>query len=261
LNLDAVPRRSPALDPDALRKRVISALGIRERLNAGTPLYPRTLREQHEAGVHTDSIFFCSEPGIMVSGCLLRRAAEPARKVSLRLVAGGTRQIESEVSHFLSSTSDDEDVFVFDVRGTGTVSAQPVNPHADTFPMTFFNTEAWFAWCAYCLGESLLGMRVFDVMRGVDYLRDEAGYAGIRLDAAGLEPSLWGYLAAALDTRIAEANFDDLIESFEAIVRTELYRKDFKPAMLVHGVLREFDLPDLRPLFAGRVLITQQEFI
>jgi hypothetical protein len=205
-------------------------------------------------GVRADSIFFCSEPDIMVCGCLLRRAPEHARKVTLCLSEGGTQCIEQRLEDFRERVLYGEDLFVFDVRGVGAVAPHPVNSYPSAFPMTFFNTEGWFAWSAYCLGESLLGMRVFDVIRAIDYLRDEAAYDTIRLSATGLEASLRGYLAAGLDSRVAEAYIEDLLESFESVVRTELYRTDFTPGMLVHGVLKEFDLPDLRALFSDRVL-------
>ena len=256
LNLDAIPRRSPSADLGALRTRVISVLGMQERLDSKIPLYPRMLSDAQLRwkGVYLDPVFFRSEPDIMVSGCFLRLGPENKRKAILRLTTGGTRNIDSEAERYQASGCIDEDVFVFDVRGTGAVSPHPVNPHQDTFPASFFNTEAWFAFSAYCLGESLLGMRVFDVIRSVDYLCHEAGYTAVRLDAAGLGSCLWGYLAAAIDLRIEEVCLDDLVESFEAIARTELYRTDFAPAMLVHGILKEFDLPDLRPLFSDRVL-------
>ncbi len=263
LNLDAIPRRNSSPDPESLRQRVASALGIRERLENRAPLYPRTLREQEVDGVRADSILFCSEPDIMVCGCLLRRAPERARKVTLCLSEGGTQCIEQLLEDFRERVRSGGDLFVFDVRGVGAVAPHPVNSYPSEFPMTFFNTEGWFAWSAYCLGESLLGMRVFDVIRAIDYLHDEAAYDTIRLSAqfvkprqtvTGLEASLRGYLAAALDARVTEAHIEDLLESFESVVRTELYRTDFTPAMLVHGVLKEFDLPDLRMLFSDRVL-------
>ena len=147
-----------------------------------------------------------------------------------------------------------EAAFVFDVRGTGSVKCHPVNESGETFPQTFYNTEAMMWWSAYCLGDCLLGMRVFDALRAAQYLREEAGFSEINLRAEGVQPALWGYLAAALDSGIGHTRVRGLIESFESIARTPLYRRDFTPPMLVDGVLREFDLPDLRLLFQGRAL-------
>ncbi|MDX9974098.1 MAG: hypothetical protein RBU21_14025, partial [FCB group bacterium] len=121
------------------------------------------------------------------------------------------------------------------------------------WPSTFFDTEGWFSSVAYCLGESLLGLRTFDVLRAFDYLR-EGGCAKLALQAEGLQPALWGYLAAALDEGIAETRIEGLLESYEALARTQFYRKDIVPSVIVHGILRRFDLPDLRPLFDGRLL-------
>jgi hypothetical protein len=227
-------------------------------LKAAGPLFPRTLREQEQNGIHVDSIFFCSEPGVMVTGCLLARDIAKRDAVALSLVPAGTTPIDDHLATMSDLLYAGHAVFVFDVRGTGAVKSSPVNPHPDTFPSTFFNTEAWFAWSAYCLGESLLGMCVFDVLRAVQYLH-EAGYRSISLRAEGLAPALWGYLAAALDPGVEHTRIRGLLESFEAVARTQLYRFDFTPALLIHSVLQEFDLPELRGLFHGRVLEVSTE--
>ncbi len=254
LNLDMIPKRAFAADSETLKARVGAALGIQDRLASKRPLYPRAARETDEDGVRFESVYFRSEPEVMICGCFLKRAKARAAKVALCLSDGGTRCMDEHAAKFRSRTDTDCDLFILDVRGRGAVAPHPVNPYPNTFPMTFFNTDGWLAWSAYCLGESVLGMRVFDVMRAIDYLLEDAGYAALRLEAEGLEGALVGYLAAALDGRVAETKIDGLIESFEALVRTELYRKDFTPNLLVHGVLKEFDLPDLRSLFANRAL-------
>jgi hypothetical protein len=251
-NLAVLPRRAPYRDPKRLRDRVIAALGIRERLESTTPLFPRTLREQEENGIRADSIFFLSEPGVMAAGCLVRAAGSRPRRTSLLLTQEGTARLDREIAKSRGLLDTGEAVFVFDVRGKGAVKTDPVNAYADVFPSSFFHTDGWLAWSAYCLGESLLGMRVFDVLRAAQYLRDEAHVPSVDLWAEGLEPALWGYLAAALDSGIERTRVAGLIESFESIVRDPLYRKDFTPPMLIHGVLREFDLPDLQALFEGR---------
>ena len=252
LNLERLGPRS--IEPDSLGEQVEEVLGIRERLDAAGRLFPRQLDEQEQEGVHGDSILFMSEPGVETTGCLLYQGTLSKDAVTIYLAPGGTSEMDARIEEVRPALERGEAVYVFDVRGTGAVKPHPINSCGDTFPATFYNTENWLAWCAYCVGENLLGMRVFDVLRAAQMLREWAGFARVGLWAAGLEPSLWGYLAAALDPQMQPVRVDALLESYEAVARTELYRRDFTPSMFIHGVLNEFDLPDLRVLFEGREL-------
>ncbi|MCX5759596.1 MAG: hypothetical protein NTU83_14055, partial [Candidatus Hydrogenedentes bacterium] len=69
--------------------------------------------------------------------------------------------------------------------------------------------------------------------------------------------ALWGFLAGAIARELNPVRVTELLESFEAIVRNPLYRKDFLPSMVVHGVLRFFDIPDLVAFYAGRELLVK----
>ncbi|MCL4218466.1 MAG: hypothetical protein KJ052_15875, partial [Candidatus Hydrogenedentes bacterium] len=49
-------------------------------------------------------------------------------------------------------------------------------------------------------------------------------------------------------------DISDLIESYEAVCRSEKYRTDITPSALVYGILNQCDLPDIERLYAGRDL-------
>lgn len=261
LNLELLPKRRKLADVEALRDAVIDTLAIRERLESPAEMFPRVLRVQKMEGAEARSIFFISEPGIMTTGCLVQPDNVEPTGVILFLAKGGTNEMDQFQEPIRNVLAEGRAVFVYDVRGTGAVAAHPVNPRSDVFPETYYNTEGWFSFQAYCLGESLLGMRVFDVLRAAHYLRTLAGYKQIGLHAQGLEPALWGYLAAALDNSITPVRIEGLIESYEAIVRTSLYRTDLISSIMVHGILQHFDLPDLRVLFDGRELTAREESV
>ena len=254
LNLDCVPERPAHKDSEALRGLVIDTLCIRERLDAPCEPFPRTFEPQTEHGLTRTPVFFRSETGIMVAGCLIHAEdAKPSRAV-IALGEGGT----TDLGPILAASQDVLDagdaIFVYDVRGTGAVCADAINARGGGgFPSTFYDTDNWLSFLAYCAGDCLLGMRVFDVLRAADYLR-ACGFEKVDIHGTGLQPALWAYLAGALDPGIARVRADGLIESYEAIARTELYRTDYVPAMMVHGILRHFDLPDLKLLFKGRDL-------
>ena len=261
LNLACIAEQRTLKTPEALRACVIDTLHLEERLRVAKALYPRTVREQSVEKYDAHSIFFLSEPGIYIAGCLFRPKSAPMTSCTIYLCEGGLSKIDQCMEDVHKLLHDDHGVFIIDVRGKGLIAPHPVNGYDAAFPMSFFNTESWFASSAYCLGESLLGMRVFDVLRAAEYLHLHVGCTTLALHAEGLAPSLYGYLAAALEPSIKNIHINGLIPSFEAIARTEHYRTDFGPSLLVHGVLQRFDLPELRVLFEGRTLDIVPAFV
>lgn len=254
LNLEQIPSRPRYAGRDELRTALVRALHLESRLETVVPLAPRTLNTQEADGLSVDSVYFVSEPGIMVAAAYVRPAGTEPKTAVVRLTPDGTDALARDMAAAVGARGKEEGVLIVDVRGTGAVQAAPVNPYGDSFPNTFFNTEAWLATAAYCVGESLLGMRVFDAMRFIDYLLQERGVETVRVSADGLQPALWGYFAAALHDRVGETRIEGLIESFEAVARTQFYRKDITPSMLSHGLLKHVDVPELASLFEGRRL-------
>ena len=256
LNLDRIAKRPPIADPAELRRKAIDALCIRERLDKPCGMFPRTLKTQTGNGATARSMYFISEPGIFVSGCLLHNDGAAPTSVVVTLAEKGASDLDAAAPLWRPALAAGKAAFVFDVRGTGAVQADPINAYGADYPMTFFNTDNWLSFCAYCVGDCLLGMRVFDTMRAAAFLRTQ-GYKRVEIAAKGIGPALWGYLAAALDPDVAATQVSGLIESFESIAKTPLYRKDFTPSLMAHGVLQAFDLPELRQLFDGRLLTVE----
>lgn len=251
LNRDATPVRCPPADPEALRVLVADTLGIAARLGNRGEVYPRALNVHEADGRSWQTVFFQAEHEMHLAGAPSRPEGATSGVITLR--PEGTQGP-------LRAAFEDEGraVFHLDVRGIGTLTPFPVNRHepapgVGAFAATCISTPNWFATMAYLLGEPLLGLRVFDVVRGVDYLAGR-GLTDVHLRAEGIEPSLWAYLAGALDLRIRSVTADALLPSFETVAATRLYCRDILPPCLVHGVLRHWDLPDLRTLYEGREL-------
>jgi len=250
LTLETIPKRRHKA-PVNIRETVIDTLKIQRRLEKRTNLFPRVTNEQKYLDHTIFSVVFISEPGIWVSGCLVK-PGKTSERVTVYLVEGGTTKIEEILAAINSELDSGESAFIFDPRGTGAVKCEEMSVYSGPFPNCLLDTTAWISWLAYCVGDCLLGMRVFDVLRAFEYLRTKERYKHIGLRAVGTEPALVGYLAAALDNQINPVRIEGLISSFEGIVRTERYRTDFLPPLMVHGVLHHFDLPELRDLFLHR---------
>ncbi len=118
-------------------------------------------------------------------------------------------------------------------------------------------THAWFgadklAWLAMMAGKPLPGLRIQDILRGVDVLRERGllfgdeciGFAKGRILAADL------LHAAVLDKRIAAVAVEDGLLSYASIVRQPFHQGILE--LIIPGVLGKYDLPDLVAAIAPR---------
>ena len=251
-NLDCLGERQRHTNTEALRNTVVDVLCIRDRLENPGDLFPRFFDPKELDGFHVTPAFFASEPNIYVSGCIVAPPDGRPDSVEIVLAPGGTGAVEEHLPVLRDILGTGAAAFVCDVRGTGAVQTAPITNRGDEFPMSLFNSETWMSFLAYCMGECLLGMRVFDVLRAAHFLRTACEFGRVGLRARGLAPALTGYLAAALDGSLNPVRINDLIESFETVVRAELYSPEVAPALMVHGILQRFDLPDLEALAGNR---------
>lgn len=103
------------------------------------------------------------------------------------------------------------------------------------------------------MDKSLLGGRVLDVLRAVDYAltRSDVDPRGVRAIGAGRGAN-WLLFAAALDQRVQAAVCDRGLISYKSLAQTDryLYGADlFAPEILEH-----FDLPQVAAAMADRPL-------
>lgn len=253
LNQACIPERRPARNAAELRRRIRHVLRIEDRLAHPVALFPRNSGEFEIAGRAAHRVVFRSEEFVAGAGTLI--GGEDASEAAIVVHPGGTCAMEAAMETGAPALEAGYALFVFDVRGTGALKQQPVNRISEEWPRSYYSTPQWLAVCAYALGECLFGMRVFDVLRAAEFLRTR--FEKVHLCGRGLEPALWGYYAGALDEGIASVRLDGLLESYEALISSVFYRRDFLPSAGVHGVLREFDLPELRMLYEGRLLDVQ----
>ncbi len=113
---------------------------------------------------------------------------------------------------------------------------------------------------AYLIGRSWLGMRAEEALMCADWLAERAGGDGgrvpVRLLAIG-EPGPPALHAAALEPGLfASVELDRCLRSWSEVVETPVPSGQW--AQVVHGALREYDLPQLASLIpSGRLRITR----
>lgn len=155
---------------------------------------------------------------------------------------------------------DGAEVLAVDLRGFGETAMSPwrTGPAA----VTGDNGAEYFV--AYMLGESFVGPRARDLLVSARWLRefhDENGKAGKTstgeesskaIDVIAVEDAAIPALhAAAVEPELfGEVKLVRSIDSWRRVIDTAVTRRQLEGA--VHGVLRVYDLPELRELAGGK---------
>lgn len=144
-------------------------------------------------------------------------------------------------------------IVAVDVRGIG--ETQPIHP-AFTSCNQFgqlFDLETAMAYMAWFMDQSLLGMRVQDVVRSVDYVtsRHDTDKENLHVIGKGMG-GLWCLYAAALDPRIRSLICVQSLLSYQSLTQVDRYR--YGADIFVPDVLLHLDLPQVAAAVVGRPL-------
>jgi cephalosporin-C deacetylase-like acetyl esterase len=140
-------------------------------------------------------------------------------------------------------------VVAVDVRGMGRSKMLSTTTRTGAF-VQIFDAESWASYSAWQLDDSLVGMRVVDTLRAVDYaLSIGGGAGGVQLVGKGTS-ALWAMLAAALDSRIAAVVCHGGLLSYSTLAASD--RTLYGANVILRGVLKTLDLPDVAASMAGR---------
>jgi hypothetical protein len=110
----------------------------------------------------------------------------------------------------------------------------------------FFGTIHKFATDLYWLDDSLAALRTFDVVRALDLVESLSGGKNPdnRLYADG-RFGMYAALAAILDDRLKKVETVNGISSIADFVRSREYDPLDSEGIIMPGMLRYFDLPDI----------------
>ena len=259
---DRASKLPPPADPVVRKKAILRILGLPA---AAAPLNAREITSDRLEGYRFSTIEFISEPGIYVPARLYR----PNRPNGECIVytTGDVTTFVSEVDDDLGGpgahTDEDRDpshdfanalarknftVLVVDVRGLG--RTRPATSRRDIRgPYEHLhNSDVAVANLAWSLGDSLLAMRIRDLLRSVEYASQ---FGRVRIAATNMG-ALWALLAGAVDTRIASVAIQGGLASFQMLTTHGRYMQ--ATSQFVPGVLKQFDLPQVAALIAPRPL-------
>jgi hypothetical protein len=225
---------------------------VRKVLHVGKPAAPphhrrlfHTGRKREGSRQHVYRFIVESEPGIQ---CVLRHVCrnrtpfrlQPDEEVFLFL-PNACSQLALQKKTIPRGTADG---WVLDVRGQGESALEAADVSSA------YGHDYMHSGHALLYGESLLGDRVFDVLSTVSLLRSE-GAKRIHLVGRG-QGGILALIAGVLDSRISTVSSLQVPKSIQVMVSTPL--NTWPTADFPRGILKHFDLPDLRKALGKRLV-------
>ncbi len=245
---EQLPPSHPA--PGSMAEKIRALLRLEP---ASGSLAARHLVTTQRKGYAVEKLEFLSEPGIYIPAWVF----VPERKTSGRAILFASEAgIEADGMEFgilEQLARRGRTVVAVDVRGVG----QTAPPHCQDLDGSrfahLFSVETAAAYMAWYMDSSLLGMRVRDVLRAVEYAlgRPDANPPGVEVIGKGAG-ALWALYAAALDKRIAAVVAERGLITYASLTRADRYLHT--AGIFVRDVLTAFDLPDVAAAIADRPL-------
>jgi pimeloyl-ACP methyl ester carboxylesterase len=181
-----------------------------------------------------------SEPGIQVPALLFVPKGSQGRKPAVVFVHGRGKAAGAGASGDVEQLIQAGFVVLsIDLRGMGETQ---VSSDGEDFSRYFGDYES--AMTALLVGKPLVGMRAWDVQRGVDLLAGRSEVDPNKISAFGKDKGAVPVLyAALLDDRIKKLALEGMLISYHAVTSSRIHRQVFEDVIV--GGLRSFDLPDL----------------
>ncbi len=243
------PRLGAAKDVEDLRTRLQNEIVLLTRYEPSkNPLNIHSLAETDRDGYRLTTLTYETGPGRLIPALLAEPAPERSRKKTILYLdergksAAAAKEGDVEQLARLGYT-----VLALDPSGIGETAS-----HWDGYSQTWFG-QGKVTWLALMVGKTMAGLRIDDILRGIDLLQEKrllfdgkcAAFARGYLGADLLQ-------AAVLDSRISAVGVDGGLLSFAAIARTPIHRRVFDE--VIPGVLGKYDLPGLAAAIAPRPL-------
>jgi cephalosporin-C deacetylase-like acetyl esterase len=217
------------------------------------PLDPRQLVTTARKGYSVEKLEFLSEPGIAIPAWVFIPDTKRESYPSVLFVNESGKQADGmEFGLYEKLARHGTLSIAVDVRGIGDTRPPHENSRAGEFSH-LFDVETAMAYMTWFMDESLIGMRVQDVMRSVDYLLSRSDVARNDWKVVGKGAgALWVLYAAALDARIQDATCERGLVTYSSLARTDRYTHG--ASVFVRDILKYGDLPQVASLIANRRL-------
>lgn len=258
LNLELARRTRPARAlPGSAAELVEWQQAVREEASrriafrpAGVPLQAAERLHGYEGLTRIEIVTYRTEEDVVVAGlaCLPRQVPPPYRPVLW--VDGDGKDAAVARPEVRRLVAQGCLVLAIDVRGAGETAPRARGSRGAAGLM---GAEAFLTYESFVAGRPLLGMRAWDVVRGLEYLSGRADTgSGVVLAGWGTG-ALVALHAALLDERAVAIALAGVLGSYRALVEHERY--DYPTSALAPGVLAAYDVADLAGALAPRPLL------
>lgn len=193
-----------------------------------------------------------SEPGIDLQGVIAaHRGAGIHPAVLLLTNAASTpadssahRELEDKMEHLAEAGNV---VLALTPRPSPPGTEETKSPILGPFYLTELRAEL--------TGKTIMGMRIDDTIRSVDYLssRSDVDAKRITAEASG-HSGLVLLHAAVLDTRLSHISIDHVLSSYKSLIEAPMPID--APQDILPGVVRHYDLPELQRALGSRLTLT-----
>jgi hypothetical protein len=186
---------------------------------------------------------FESEPGVRIVGWFVAPQDGAAKHACVLYISNGyADEAVGEPNPFDDVLRQGHAVCAIAVRGTGLLTPRP--PRGGPVFYQQMDLGERFAWANLVLGNSVIGQRVWDIVRTLDYLSSRPDIDASQIRMIGQEEAgLAALMAAVLDQRVRSILLTRMLVSYMSVVQSADYSLPLD--WFVPGILRHFDVPDL----------------
>jgi len=246
-------RKSLLASRPAGNQRIVAAREwLREQVNRDrhpVEFHPRLYGTTYDGDMRVEKLWWWSEEDIINAAvhCHLYPAKDGGSLV-IMLFESGTQDIPAREAAIRERCRRGESVLVVDVRGWGALLARRTNAHDRDW---FYGTHYKLLCEAIFLGDSLAAMRVYDLLRAVEFARQQFAPTQIILSADPGVPSIYAMLAALLDESV-RLDLAAGLPAIDDLVDQRFYRYQDSVHGVVPGLLGRCTGQDLAQALAGQ---------
>lgn len=208
-----------------------------------TALQAQALSTNIRKNERIEEVQFESEPGVRIVGWFVTPQDGATKYPCVLYISNGyADEAVGEPSPFDAVLREGHAVCSVALRGTGLSTPRP--PRGGPVFYQQMHVQEGLAWANLVLGYPVIGQRVWDIVRTLDYLTTRPDVDMSQLRIVGQEEAgLAALMAAVLDQRIRSILLTRMLISYMSIVQSTGYSLQLD--WFVPGILRHFDVPDL----------------
>ena len=239
------------VDVSSAREQVRTQLRTLLALPSGrTPLNQRILSSNVGSKLRMEEVQYESEPGIRIAGWHIRSKEGGQTRPAILFISDAlVNEPVAEPNPMEGIFDQGTAVLSINLRGMGLSSPRP--PHGGPVFYRGMPVDERFAWANMVLGKPVIGQRVWDILRAVDYLksRQDVDASQIRIVGEG-SLGLAALMAAALDGEVRSILLNRTPVTYSSVVDSEDYALQLD--WFVPGILKHFDVQDITAAISPR---------